>query len=51
MHEFEPIAKKLWHGDGETIKLVETLTDHDRTQVGQRLLVLYGANVNLVGPP
>ena len=49
MNEFDQIAKKLWFGDRATIKLLDGMTDRDRMHIEQRLLSLYGVNVNLFG--
>jgi len=48
-HEFDHIAKKIWFGDRDAIKLIDGMIDADRMKVEQRLLALYGAKVNLFG--
>jgi hypothetical protein len=48
-NEFEPIAKRLWHGDGNAALLVEALDDRGRAGVQRALVSLFGIAVDLSG--
>jgi hypothetical protein len=48
-NEFEPLARRLWHGDGDAALLVEALDDHGRAGVQRALASLFGIAVDLSG--